>query len=83
MTVVFIDLVNSTGLSEALDPEDLRDLLEAYYRCCSVAAERFGGHLAQYAGDGVVLYFGYPQAFELGPWRPSRRGWRSSTRSPP
>ncbi len=40
-------------------------MLEAYYRCCSVAAERFGGHLAQYAGDSVVLYFGYPQAYEL------------------
>lgn len=65
LTVVFCDLVDSTSISEALDPEDLRDLLDSYYQCCSEVAVRFGGHVAQYVGDGVDLYFGYPRAFEL------------------
>jgi class 3 adenylate cyclase/tetratricopeptide (TPR) repeat protein len=64
LTAVFCDLVDSASLSETLDPEDLRELLDAYYGVCSAVAQRFGGHVARYVGDGVDLYFGYPQAFE-------------------
>ena len=64
LTVVFCDLVGSSGLSERLDPEDLRSLLDAYYRCCDAAARQFGGHVGKVVGDGVDLYFGYPQVLE-------------------
>ncbi|HMB75031.1 MAG TPA: adenylate/guanylate cyclase domain-containing protein, partial [Kiloniellaceae bacterium] len=62
--MLFCDLVGSATISEALDPEALRDLLTAYYRCCSQSIERFGGQIAKYVGDGIDAYFGYPVAQE-------------------
>ena len=64
LTVLFCDLVGSATISERLDPEDLRELLSAYYLCCSKAIERYGGHIAKYLGDGIDAYFGYPSALE-------------------
>lgn len=64
LTVMFCDLVGSTELSQKLDPEDLRDVNRAYQDVCKTAIERFAGYVAQYMGDGVLAYFGYPQAHE-------------------
>ena len=74
MTVMFCDLVGSTRLAEELDPEDLRDVLVAYQSVCSRAIERCGGHTAKYMGDGLLVYFGYPQAHEDDPQRAVRAG---------
>jgi len=64
LTVMFIDLVGSTALSAKLDPEDLRSIFGAYQRCCAELVKRNGGFVAKYMGDGVLAYFGYPQAHE-------------------
>jgi class 3 adenylate cyclase/predicted ATPase len=64
LTVMFCDLVGSTALSARLDPEDLREIIGAYHRCCATTVERNGGFVAKYMGDGVLVYFGYPQAHE-------------------
>jgi class 3 adenylate cyclase/tetratricopeptide (TPR) repeat protein len=64
LTVMFCDLVGSTALSARLDPEDLRSIIAAYHRCCTELVERNGGFVAKYMGDGVLAYFGYPQAHE-------------------
>jgi class 3 adenylate cyclase len=64
ITVMFCDLVGSTALAEALDPEDLRALMHAYQQAAGGAIEKFGGHVAQYLGDGLMTYFGWPQAHE-------------------
>jgi class 3 adenylate cyclase len=64
LTVVFTDLVGSTALSTKLDPEDLRSVIGAYHRCVVQTVGRFGGFVARYMGDGVLIYFGYPQAHE-------------------
>lgn len=64
IAVMFCDLVGSTALSEQLDPEDLRTLMQAYQKVCGGAVERYGGHVAQYLGDGIMIYFGWPQAHE-------------------
>ena len=64
LTVMFCDLVGSTALSERFDPEDMRDLLTAYRQVCASAINRFGGFVARYIGDGILVYFGYPQAHE-------------------
>ena len=64
LTVMFCDLVGSTALSARLDPEDLRGIIGAYHRCCTELVERNGGFVAKYMGDGVLAYFGYPQAHE-------------------
>ena len=64
LTVMFCDLVGSTPLSERLDPEDLRDVVRAYQEMCAEAISRFQGHIAKYMGDGLMVYFGYPQAHE-------------------
>src|SRR5271166_3898208 len=64
LTVMFCDLVGSTALSTKLDPEDLRGIVRAYHRCCAAIVERNGGYVAKYMGDGVLAYFGYPQAHE-------------------
>jgi class 3 adenylate cyclase/predicted ATPase len=64
LTVMFCDLVGSTALSARLDPEDLRDIIGAYHRCCAELVERNHGFVAKYMGDGVLAYFGYPQAHE-------------------
>jgi class 3 adenylate cyclase len=64
LTVMFCDLVGSTALSARLDPEDLRGIIGAYHRCATELVERNGGFVAKYIGDGVLAYFGYPQARE-------------------
>jgi class 3 adenylate cyclase len=64
LTVMFVDLVGSTELSGQLDPEDLREVLRAYQQTCADVASRFEGHVAKYIGDGLLVYFGYPQAHE-------------------
>jgi class 3 adenylate cyclase len=64
LTVMFCDLVGSTSLSTRLDPEELREVVQAYHELCATAIHRFGGYLAQYVGDGVVVYFGDPRAHE-------------------
>ena len=64
LTVMFCDLVGSTALSAKLDPEDLRGIVQAYHRCCTAVVERNSGYVAKYMGDGVLVYFGYPQAHE-------------------
>ena len=64
LTVMFCDLVGSTAMSARLDPEDMRGIIGAYHRCCASCIERNGGFAAQYMGDGVLAYFGYPQAHE-------------------
>lgn len=64
ITVLMCDLVGSTALSQSLDPEDLSELLAAYQRVCSDAVARHDGHVAQYLGDGVLVYFGFPRAHE-------------------
>jgi predicted ATPase/class 3 adenylate cyclase len=62
--VLFCDLVDSTALATQLDPEELREVVRAYQRVCAEAIQRFEGHIAQYLGDGLLVYFGYPQAHE-------------------
>lgn len=64
VTVLFADLVDSTRLSRILDAEDLRDLIRAYHAVARDAIERFGGYVAQYLGDGVLAYFGFPRSHE-------------------
>ena len=64
VTVMFSDLVGSTALSARMDPEDLREVISAYQKCVADTVGRFGGFVAQYMGDGVLIYFGYPQAHE-------------------
>jgi len=74
LTVMFIDLVDSTKLSSQLDPEDYRDMVRAYQRVCSEVITRFDGHIAQLLGDGLLVYFGYPQAHEDDAQRAVRTG---------
>ncbi|TIT18156.1 MAG: adenylate/guanylate cyclase domain-containing protein, partial [Mesorhizobium sp.] len=64
LTVMFVDLVGSTALATRLDPEDLRETIGAYHRCVADTVVHFGGFVAKYMGDGVLVYFGYPQAHE-------------------
>src|SRR3984957_1675346 len=64
LTVAFIDLVGSTALGGELDPEDLIWLLSQYREACVAAIGKFEGHVAQYLGDGILVYFGFPQAQE-------------------
>src|SRR5215472_617668 len=64
VTVMFSDLVGSTALSARMDPEDLRELISAYQKCAAEAVRRFGGFVARYMGDGVLVSFGYPEAHE-------------------
>ena len=74
LTVMFCDLVGSTPLSARLDPEDLRGIIGAYHRCVTEIVEGFGGFVARYMGDGVLVYFGYPQAHEDDAERATRCG---------
>ncbi len=74
VTVLFSDLVGSTALSARMDPEDLRELISAYHKCVAEAVHRFGGFVAQYLGDGVLVYFGYPEAHEDDAERAVRAG---------
>jgi class 3 adenylate cyclase len=64
LTVMFCDLVGLTALSVRFDPEDLRDVIGAYQRCVANIVARFAGFVAKYMGDGVLIYFGYPEAHE-------------------
>jgi class 3 adenylate cyclase len=64
VTVMFSDLVDSTALSARMDPEDLREVISAYQKCVAETVGRLGGFVAKYMGDGVLVYFGYPQAHE-------------------
>src|SRR3984957_6175271 len=64
LTVMFCDLVDSTPLASRLDPEDLREVLAAYHAVAAEVVVKFGGYIAKYMGDGVLAYFGYPQAHE-------------------
>ena len=64
LTVMFCDLVGSTALSTRVDPEDLRDVIAAYHKCAAEVVARFRGYVAKYMGDGVLVYFGYPEAHE-------------------
>jgi class 3 adenylate cyclase/predicted ATPase len=74
VTVMFSDLVGSTALSARMDPEDLRELISAYRKCVAEAVRRFGGFVARYLGDGVLVYFGYPEAHEDDAERAVRAG---------
>ena len=64
LTMMFCDLIGSTELSQQLDPEDLREVNRAYQDACKAAIERYEGYVARYMGDGLLAYFGYPQAHE-------------------
>jgi class 3 adenylate cyclase/predicted ATPase len=74
VTVMFSDLVGSTALSARMDPEDLREIISAYQKCVAESVQRFGGFVAKYMGDGVLIYFGYPQAHEDDAERAVRAG---------
>jgi class 3 adenylate cyclase len=82
LTVMFCDLVDSTPLSARLDPEDLRGIIGAYHRCVTEIVEGFGGFVARYMGDGVLVYFGYPQAHEDDAERATRCGLALVNRVP-
>src|SRR5579872_435486 len=64
ITVMFCDLVDSTKLATHLDPEELKSVLEAYHGTCAAIMDRYGGYVAQYSGDGILAYFGWPTAHE-------------------
>src|SRR5215813_12623946 len=74
VTVMFSDLVGSTALSARMDPEDLREVISAYQECVAEIVRRFEGFVAKYMGDGVLVYFGYPQAHEDDAERSVRAG---------
>jgi len=74
LTVMFVDLVGSTALSAQLDPEDMREIIGTYHRCCGEQITKAGGFVARYMGDGVLVYFGYPQAHEDDAERAVRAG---------
>ena len=71
---MFSDLVGSTALSARMDPEDLREVISGYQKCVAETVQRFGGFVAKYMGDGVLVYFGYPQAHEDDAERAVRAG---------
>ena len=74
VTVMFSDLVGSTALSARLDPEDLREVISGYQKCVAETVQRFGGFVAKFMGDGVLVYLGYPQAHEDDAERAVRAG---------
>src|SRR5262249_8071599 len=74
VTVMFSDLVGSTALSARMDPEDLREVISSYQKCVAETVQRFSGFVAKYMGDGVLIYFGYPQAHEDDAERAVRAG---------
>src|SRR5262249_16108339 len=74
LTVLFSDLVNSTEIAGHLDPEDWHDIASEYQRTAASAASPFGGHVAKYLGDGLMVYFGWPQAHEDDAERAVRAG---------
>ena len=74
LTVMFVDMVGSTSLSGELDPEDYREVVRAYQSTCTEVIQRYDGYIAQYLGDGLLVYFGYPQAHEDDPQRAIHAG---------
>jgi len=74
LTVMFCDIAESTEMSEKLDPEDLMEVVRRYQAVCVEVIESFGGNIAQYLGDGLLVYFGFPTAFENAPERAARAG---------
>jgi class 3 adenylate cyclase len=74
LTVLFCDLVNSTEIAAQLDPEEWRDIAADYQRTADEAVSRLGGHVAKYLGDGLVVYFGWPEAHEDDAERARRAG---------
>src|SRR5260370_10145871 len=74
LTVLFCDLVNSTSIAAQLDPEEWREIVAGYHHAAAHAIERFGGHVAQYLGDGVIAFFGYPEAHDNDAERAARAG---------
>ena len=71
---MFSDLVGSTAMSARMDAEDLREVISAYQKCVAATVQRFGGFVAKYMGDGVLIYFGYPEAHEDDAERAVRAG---------
>jgi class 3 adenylate cyclase len=74
LTVMFCDLVGSTALSAAMDPEDLRDVITSFQTRCTDAIRRYDGFVAKFMGDGILAYFGYPRAYEDEAERSARAG---------
>src|SRR5262249_15273076 len=74
LTVLFCDLVGSTQIAAQLDPEEWREMVAGYHRAATEAITRFGGHVAKYLGDGVMAFFGYPQAHDNDAERAARAG---------
>ena len=74
LTVLFCDLVGSTSISAQLDPEEWRETVAGYHRAAAEAITRFGGHVAKYLGDGVMAFFGYPEAHDNDAERAARAG---------
>ncbi len=74
LTVMFCDLADSTELSTKLDPEDLQDVIRAYQKICTSMIQKFGGFVAKYMGDGILVYFGYPKSLERNAERAVRSG---------
>jgi class 3 adenylate cyclase/tetratricopeptide (TPR) repeat protein len=74
LTVLFCDLVGSTGIAAQLDPEEWRETVAGYHRAAAEAITRFGGHVAKYLGDGVMAFFGYPEAHDNDAERAARAG---------
>src|SRR5262249_15003145 len=74
LTVLFCDLVGSTALAVKLDPEDMREVIRAFQDSCAAVVTQMGGHVARFMGDGLLVYFGYPQAHEDDAERAVRAG---------
>jgi class 3 adenylate cyclase len=74
LTVLFCDLVGSTEIAARLDPEEWREVVAAYHRAAAEAITRYGGHVAKYLGDGVMAYFGWPEAHDNDGERAARAG---------
>src|SRR3954471_16884233 len=74
LSVMFCDLIGSTALSARLDPEDLREVIRSYQACVAATIQQFNGFIARYVGDGVLIYFGWPQAHETDAERAVRAG---------
>jgi class 3 adenylate cyclase len=83
VTVMFSDLVGSTALSARMDPEDLRELISAYQKCAAEAVRRFGGFVARYMGDGMLVCFGYPERAARGRRQDLPRDHSTALRRPP
>src|SRR4051794_37321221 len=74
LSVMFCDLIGSTALSARLDPEDLREVIRSYQACVATTIQQFNGFIARYVGDGVLIYFGWPEAHETDAERAVRAG---------